>query len=131
MPTLSENFTPGALTPQWTAAPAQLPLAPGETHLWRANLDSPRLLRLANDVLSAQEIVQSERCPIDQVRSRQLALSALIRSVLARYLAVTPESLHFRRGLDGRLGLALSTLRFAFGSAENLALMAVGASGEI
>src|SRR5207249_2910129 len=70
-------------------------------------------------------------CLCPRERSRQIAMTAFLRDVLSRYIGAEAGNLRFTRGVRGKLELALSTLRFNFSHAENVALLAVAPSGEI
>jgi 4'-phosphopantetheinyl transferase len=81
--------------------------------------------------LSASEIVGAERCVNPAERDRELAMAAMLRDVLSRYVGVMPDELGFHRDARGRRTLSLSTLQFNASRAENMALIVVAPSGDV
>src|SRR5437879_2279012 len=111
MPTLPKTFQPTPLRPYWLQAPEEPEFHDSRIHVWRARLDDSRLLALAGSVLSASEIVSAERCLGYHDRDRQLAMTAFLREVLSRYIGAAPDEINLTRDSQGRLALALSTIR--------------------
>ena len=91
------------------------PPADGEVHVWHARwaaADEPALRAWALPVVSAAEHARAERRATAPLRLRQLAASAMTRTVLARYLDAEPAALAFEAGAHGKPGLARPAWRW-------------------
>jgi 4'-phosphopantetheinyl transferase len=75
---------------------APLALPEDEVHLWRADLEALRGDELRwQKLLSPDELTRSARFHFARDRQRFVASRALLRSILASYLAQNPNSLNF------------------------------------
>jgi 4'-phosphopantetheinyl transferase len=86
-------------------------LAPGEIHLWCADLDrAARYLPMLARTLSADELARARRFHFENDRTRFILRRGILRMSLANYLDVAPSLLRFSYGrhgkpaLDGTLG---------------------------
>ena len=115
---------------RWPAPPARPELAGGHVHLWCAGLDVPEatLQRLAAS-LSPDERDRADRFREGPLRNRFVAGRAILRSILAHYLAAGEENPLFAYGERGKPRLAepwaSSGLRFNLSHSHGLALIAV------
>jgi 4'-phosphopantetheinyl transferase len=77
--------------------PELLMLSPDEVHLWRINLESVALDEQRwRATLSADELERAARFHFVRDRQRFVATRALLRIVLAGYLAIDPRDVTFR-----------------------------------
>lgn len=84
----------------WPPPSAWPELAPGEVHLWCADLDAPRSELWP--LLSADEQVRAERFLLESVRDRFVAGRGLLRRLLGRYLNLPPQTLQFGYDAGGK-----------------------------
>jgi 4'-phosphopantetheinyl transferase len=114
----------------WLMAPAQVPLAEDEVHLWRAMLDHPQngIAELA-DALSVDERDRARRIVVDRSRARFVAGRGVLRSVLSGYLGLTPKEVQFSYGPQGKPALApeqaASRISFSLAHSRDCMLVAV------
>jgi len=90
-----------------------LSLGDCEVHVWYAATDEqlgPELLSRFGGWLSADETARYERFKFDRDRHTYLMTHALGRSVLSRYVAVSPEEWQFSKGQFGRPEIASPAL---------------------
>jgi len=120
----------------WDVPPAVLTLAPGDVHVWRADLDAAgeaEIARLAR-TLADDERARAGRLVHGPDLRRFIAGRAALRMVLARYVGVDAARLTFGRTpagkpvLTGPLGGAL---RFSASHSAGLALCAIVAGREV
>lgn len=109
--------------------PAVLALIPRDVHLWWVNVDAPAepLARLEN-VLAPDEHRRAARFAATRDRTRYVVARAVLRSLLARYLAVDPRDVPIGYGTDGKpevgASLPLTGLEFNLAHSGHLALFA-------
>lgn len=109
--------------------PGLLTLDPGEVHLWAVRLAdlAPAEVR-ARGALAPDELERAARFHFEADRRRFVLARALLRALLARYLAVEPAALAFVYGLWGKPALAAQPmphdLQFNLSHAGDLALYA-------
>ena len=113
----------------WARPPAQPDLSTGAMHVWRASVDVPvtHLARLTT-MLSEDELARAERIHHGTARRRFMAARAILRTILARYLAIDPSALRFEAGAHGKPTLATSPpnrLQFNVSHSGELAMYAV------
>jgi 4'-phosphopantetheinyl transferase len=80
-------------------------LTAGEIHLWYCFHDesgSPDLVDACRALLAPDELAQQQRFHFARDRHRYLLTRALVRSVLSRYAAISPEGWRFQAGPFGR-----------------------------
>jgi 4'-phosphopantetheinyl transferase len=107
-------------------------IARNEVHLWYANpeaIDVPSLLDAYVSLVSQDERVRHQRFRVDQRRRDFLVGKVLVRTVLARYLRVSPRELEFARNPYGRPELVrtkdIPPLRFSLSYTKGLVVCAV------
>ena len=124
---------------RWPAPPTRVKLAGGDVHLWCAELDLPEatLARLAAS-LSPDERERTEGFREGPLRNRFIAGRAILRSILADYLAAEEKRLPvplFVYGQRGKPRLAepwaSGGLRFNLSHSHGLALVAVAAGRDV
>lgn len=105
--------------------PSELPeLLPDAVHVWRVPLD----LAGAADVqfvLSPEERVHAARFAIDRPRQVFIASRAALRSLLGRYLGVSPRDVTIVNDSQGKPQLTRGDLCFNLAHSGELALIAV------
>ena len=110
----------------WKTATSHPPIGPGEVHVWRAPLaetDVPAL----GQVLSPDEWIRAERFHFALDRARFISGRGLLRTILGRYLDLSPRDLRFTHGPHGKPELAgvCSSLQFNLSHSDDLMLLAV------
>ncbi len=135
---------PYSPTPDWLPPSLPLTLVPGQVHLWRAELNLPfdRLPGLSA-VLSAQELAQAGRFYFERHRRRYIISHSFLRSVLAAYLGLLPQDIHYTFGEHGKPSLSpdilknmgapgvIPDLHFNLAHSHELALLGIAAASEI
>lgn len=125
----------GTVGGRWSAAPADLPLPPGEVHLWRIPLAPPETaLRRLEATLAPDERARAERFRFDVHRVRYVAGRGALRAILGRYLGVAPAAVSFGYAEHGKPRLdaaAAGAIRFNLSNAEDLALVALVRGREV
>jgi 4'-phosphopantetheinyl transferase len=113
----------------WLDPPSVSSLPAGEIHVWRAGLDVLAVQEQHSHVHSADELERASRFRFPRDRNRYLVGRAVLRSILARYLACAPGDLRFRYGASGKPMLADTfkgeTLEFNVSHSGEYALYAV------
>lgn len=122
----------------WTIGGERLPLPDGAVHLWLCEPEvvrDPALLARYAALAAPHEREEEARFYFTRDRHRHRVTRALLREVIARYLPVNGEVLHFARGEHGRPELAglgePPPLRFNLSHTEGLAVLAVARNGEL
>lgn len=106
----------------WRPAPQSPRLLPDEVHVYLAEVTSPNV----TGPLDQQELARAARFAFEADRRRFVAAHAILRNILARYLACTPDEVRYSYGprrkpaLEGRGGL-----EFNMSHSGDLALYAV------
>jgi 4'-phosphopantetheinyl transferase len=91
----------------WSAPPEHLALPIDEVHVWRVALDlETRRIKTLLDLLSPDERERATRFHFPIHRQRFIAARGLLRTVLARYVNTSPQSLRFSYGPHGKPALA-------------------------
>jgi len=105
-------------------------LGPDEVHVWRVALDvGESALRGFRDVLSGDERRRAERFRFAEHRRRFVIAHGLLRRILSRYVAASPQALAFRTGPHGKPALVhpapARAIEFNLSHCEDVALVAV------
>src|SRR5262245_50227900 len=80
-------------------------LGPGEVHVWRARLSDAH--RTApEEILTPEEWIRAGRLPLESDRENFVAERSLLRTILGRYLGLSPRNLRFSPGPHGKPELA-------------------------
>jgi 4'-phosphopantetheinyl transferase len=91
----------------WPPAPLKTALRPGEADVWAFPLDvDPARLADYCGILSSAEQERAERFRFERDRTRYITAHAVLRQILARYLASDAGELHFGAGPRGKPFLA-------------------------
>ncbi|HZC46283.1 MAG TPA: 4'-phosphopantetheinyl transferase superfamily protein, partial [Candidatus Acidoferrum sp.] len=101
----------------------------GEVHVWFARLDrTPARLARMRTVLNPDEAARADRFYLDVHRNRFIAARALLRDLLAGYLAEPPAAIRFEYNEWGKPALAAgfgaSDLHFNLSHSQDLAMYA-------
>jgi 4'-phosphopantetheinyl transferase len=108
------------------AAPISRELKPGETHLWRVDLDrNLDALPAIRQVLAPEERAKADRFRFDRDRNRYILAHGALRAILASYLDTTPAEPMFRYGPQGKPELRDGALRFSLSRSGDLVLCAI------
>jgi 4'-phosphopantetheinyl transferase len=112
----------------WAANPGQPTLAPGEIHVWRANLDfESASLRALETTLAPAEQSRADRFRFPQDRSAFIATRGILRELLGKYVSRAPAELVFDYGDRGKPSLHASSdqsIQFNVSRSHDLALLA-------
>ncbi|MBD2182096.1 4'-phosphopantetheinyl transferase superfamily protein [Planktothrix sp. FACHB-1355] len=120
----------------WDTPPADFTLSSNDIHIWCADLDLPemRVLQLAQ-TLSADELKRADRFYFEQHKKRFIVRRGILRTLLGRYLNMSPDRLHFDYAYRGKPALAKScggdTIRFNLSDSDGVALYAVTSDREL
>lgn len=106
-----------------------------EVHVWRARLElSDALLSRLYTTLSRDEKLKAARFKFHADRSHFIARRGLLRSLLAKYLRVTPAEVDLQRSEHGKPHLAEgqdSRIRFNLSASQGFAIYAVSLDREV
>src|SRR5882672_8320794 len=87
--------------------PLDLELAPDEIHVWIVSLDVPAdRLTWLRSLLNADELARADRFLQPHHRIHSVVARGCLRSMLARYLRVAPQSVEFQFNSHGKPALA-------------------------
>ena len=114
----------------WSTPAEQPVLEQGHIHLWRFRLDLPTAeVDQLKQLLSIDELSRAERL-LDPFKSRSfIAARGRMRQILARYLDIAAETIHFSYGTSGKPSLDAShtsNLTFNLAHSSSWALLGVG-----
>ncbi|HYM75115.1 MAG TPA: 4'-phosphopantetheinyl transferase superfamily protein [Candidatus Dormibacteraeota bacterium] len=109
-----------------TSDPPPAALPDGVVHLWQRSLQAPdAAVEACYEVLSAEERERAHRFRIERPRREFVLTRGTLRSLLAHYLAITPQEIRFRYTKHGKPLLDTpGDLRFNVSHSGDLALMA-------
>ena len=120
----------------WCPAPKDLILADNEIHVWRAGLELPvsQLQRLRG-ALTVDELERANRFSFQIDRQRFIAARGTLRSILSRYITITPSHLRFHYNRYGKPFLAAEfsahLLNFNLSHSGSMALYAITRKMEV
>ena len=87
----------------WQSSPTNIVLSPTDIHVWKASLDIvPSLQDKLWLTLSEEEKTRANRFRFPHLRIRYIAARGILRRLLAQYLSVSAESIHFEYGEQGK-----------------------------
>ena len=122
-------------TAVWITAPTAPVLDDGEVHVWRASLARPfASLGHLRESVSEDELARGSRYVLDRDRRRFLVTRAVLRSILGRYLGMSPAALTFTYGVRGKPALASRAgkdVTFNVSRSHDLAIFAVARSSDV
>src|SRR5271154_5549741 len=104
-------------------------LESGEVHLWFARLDrTPERIARMRTILNPDEAARADRFYLDVHRNRFIAGRAILRDLIAGYLAQPPATIRFEYNEWGKpaltAGFAARDLRFNLSHSQDLAMYA-------
>ena len=100
--------------------------------VWAADLDSATVVAAATaTALSAEEMRRAARFHDSTARNRFIERRAILRKLLAHYLAADPTGITISSGEEGKPFLAHSDLRFSVAHSANAAVYAFARNREI
>ncbi|MEX2287165.1 MAG: 4'-phosphopantetheinyl transferase superfamily protein [Planctomycetaceae bacterium] len=107
-----------------------------ELHVWRVDLDHPAVaIGVLGEFLSPEERQRAARFLRDTDRQRFIVGHSALRTILGRYLGVSPGRVEITDRPDGKPQLlpspTVSPLRFNLSHSEGLALVAVALDREV
>ncbi len=110
-----------------------LVLPPDVVHVWTRPLDAEEwAIKHGHEALSSEECARAARFRVERPRNDFILTRSALRSLLARYLATTPEALTFQVTEYGKPQLSgASDLRFNVSHTEGMALLAFTRGREI
>jgi 4'-phosphopantetheinyl transferase len=112
----------------WDATTTGRPseLHPGVVHLWQRRLDaSAAEVKAYCRLLSSEEQERARRFRVERPRKEFVLTRGTLRTLLAQYLGITPQEVHFRYAVRGKPALeGESGLCFNVSHTDGLALMA-------
>jgi 4'-phosphopantetheinyl transferase len=100
-----------------------------EVHVWATHCDTykPDLHEYFLGMLSAQETARASKFRTDESRHEFLVAHAMLRSILARYLARAPERVRLTESFHGKLACEdAPELAFNLAHAQGAVLVAIG-----
>lgn len=114
----------------WHAPPPNLSLTNDDVHVWRAELDLPQeRVQYYASLLSADEQSRAERFYLEQHQIRFIVARGTLRTLLGRYLDISPAQLNFEYSSRGKPRLAHSCggseVQFNVSHSQGLALFGV------
>ena len=112
----------------WRSPPQVSRLSPYGVHLWRVALDGrfEDSMEVFYGILGEDERARASRFRFEVDRRRYVIGRALLRSILARYLSIPPESLHFAYSKRGKPSLVGNdALQFNASHCRDLYVLAV------
>lgn len=120
----------------WQARPVELALPDKDIHVYSIKLDllsfEVRQLRL---LLSHDELERAQRFKNDRVRTYYIVSRAILRMILARYLAIEPAGVCFLYGAHGKPELTNEVredgIRFNASRSQGLGIVAIQRGGQI
>jgi 4'-phosphopantetheinyl transferase len=114
------------------SAPTPPTLPAGEIHVWRASLERPRhVVEGMRGLLCDDERRRADEFRFERHRARYTVGRALLRCLLARYLAAEPRELAFDYGEFDKPELRGGGPRFNLSHSGSVALYAISDDGEI
>jgi 4'-phosphopantetheinyl transferase len=118
---------------EWTDAPPDVRLLPGELHVWCAPLPSvPATEQALQSTLSADEIIRAQRFAFEGDRIRFLRSHLLLRRLLGRYLGIAADQVELgNSGLGKPLVLTTPGVKFNMSHSEAVAIYAFAACDEV
>jgi 4'-phosphopantetheinyl transferase len=114
----------------WRAAPTELTQPWDRVDVWKVWLDSAELSsEVLPGILAPDEVERARRFHFDRHRIRFSACRTALRTILARYLQMSPVEIRFRYERNGKPEIADAqnsySLRFNLSHSSGLAVIAV------
>jgi 4'-phosphopantetheinyl transferase len=116
----------------WRPPPRSLTLSGAEVHLWRADLGrAAQALPALRRALPPDELANAGRFRRAADRDRHILARGILRAILARYLATTPDQPVFDHGAHGKPELRGRALHFNLSHSDDLVLCAISRAGRV
>src|SRR5690349_16657114 len=120
----------------WSPAPKDLTFADNEVHIWRAQLDLPSAwVQQLSGLLTDDELERANRFSFEIDRQRFIAARGTLRSILSRYITISPGHLRFDYSQYGKPSLApefsSALLRFNLSHSGSMAVYAITRNMEV
>lgn len=120
----------------WGPPPATVVAPAAEVHVWRAFLDAPAShVRYLKTLLSEDEQQRSENYYFDDDRRRFIAARGMLRTIISRYIELTPRHIRFTYGPHGKPALVnvqnRPGLTFNVSHSDELALYAITCNSSV
>ena len=116
--------------PEWQVPAERLELLDHEAHIWKSTLTvEPAQLDYLTQLLAPDEVARSQRFRFPQHQRRFAAGRGILRTILGRYLDVSPDRLEFeyspagKPSLSSAIGTASATLNLQFNLSHSQDLM--------
>ena len=116
-----------------TAAQQRRPAGQGEVHVWSISLSQSKE-RMENlfATLSAQEKEKAARFRVDKARNQWIVGRGILRTILSRYIDMSPLEIEFEYGPQGKPSLVNQpSFHFNFSHSGERALCAVSNIGPV
>ncbi|MBE2201436.1 MAG: 4'-phosphopantetheinyl transferase superfamily protein [Anaerolinea sp.] len=113
----------------WQTPPPDLTLPPDAVHVWQVHLEpGPQRINDLSPLLAADERERAARFYFDRDRQRYIVGRGALRTLIGRYLCISPQDVQFVYGAYGKpeLAVTMGAPQFAFNvsHAQTLALCA-------
>jgi len=106
--------------------------APGEVHVWIAQLDQPASLVVRCErLLSSNELQRADRFRFPHLRNRFVLGRAALRILLARYIGLNRERIDFAYAEHGKPSVASGGLEFNASHSDSLFACAITSENEV
>lgn len=120
----------------WSPAPIDLVVADREVHVWRAQREpSSSQVEWLLGILTEDEITRANRFSFERDRQRFVAARVILRSILSRYIVISPGQIRFNYNAYGKPFLApefsSDQLSFNLSHSGSMALYAITRNREI
>lgn len=117
----------------WKVPPLAVVLLDQEIHLWQVSLDQvPPIVSRLFELLSADERTHAENIQAEQERDHYIIGRGALRTILARYLGISPEQVQLEYNAHGKPTLPGNIpLRFNLAHSNDLMVVAVTLQREI
>jgi 4'-phosphopantetheinyl transferase len=120
----------------WRQPPERLALNREDVHVWRARLNQPAsTVKFFRSILSPDELRRADSFYFQKDRAGFIVARAVLRTIISRYLGVSPIAVRFCYGRHGKPALAEESgekgLRFNISHSHELALYVVACDREV
>jgi len=113
---------------------SNLTLSDNEVHVWRTSLNVPSaLVQSLQHTLSPDEVERADRFHFERDHNHFIVARGILRTLLGRYLNISPSQLRFRYNPYGKPELASpsTSLHFNISHSHELALFAFAQNREL
>lgn len=117
----------------WKIPPPMLVLLDQEVHIWKLSLEQlPPTISKLTELLSEDERARADGFELERDREHFMVGRGVLRSILGKYLGITPEQIAFESGAHGKPTLpGNAPLRFNLAHSHNRMLLAVTLRHEV